>query len=147
MTQLSATDLLAEWERLQPPVSLLYRDDFLACITEILSSEDQQLDREDVRYMISQARELTTCSAEASGPDRARRVIEDVLRSAQPQSGRVLLSLISRPDAELSMDELDLILETLQASVGQDWEIMFGHRISSTQEEELRLLILLASSS
>lgn len=143
-TTTQATDLLAEWERFQPPVSLLWRSDFLACVTEMLSCEDHQLDREDVRCTISQARELTTCCAEASGPDRTRQAISEVLARTQTQTGRVLLALISRVDAELSMDELDLILETLQASVGQDWEIMFSHSISSTQPAELRLLVLLA---
>jgi cell division GTPase FtsZ len=94
------------------------------------------LDLEDVRATLRRARSFGLGCATDAGPGRATRLVPAAVAACQrahlgpPPAGPpvlALLALTSHPAAELEMDELSEIVETLQATLGPDAEITFWH--------------------
>jgi cell division GTPase FtsZ len=94
------------------------------------------LDLEDVRDALRRARAFGIGCATATGPDRATRLVPAAVAACRqahlgtPPAGTPALALLhlgSHPAAELEMDELSELTETLQATLGPDVEIIFWH--------------------
>ncbi|MGI4871031.1 MAG: hypothetical protein ACRYFX_07615 [Janthinobacterium lividum] len=137
---------LHEWEdRAHPPHDAAYaaaRPLAVAALASFLASLVYRqaaalaVDFEDFRSVLWQANALCISSGCGTGAGRAQRLVQAVLAGegvthlgpapGGPPTG-ALLSLSSAPDAELEMDELSEILQTLQTALGADVQIIFGH--------------------
>ena len=163
MNQLNAdppqtAELLIEWERLRyigpPSITPELRTAFNQFVAEVLSdTQETNLELADVQDVLRQAAGLTVGRAEASGPGRAQQALQEAYQTAQavgpntaPQ-GQILLLVQSRPDAELEMDELTDITETMWRNAGPEWEVVFGHGIVPGLPAEIRLTFLLATNA
>ena len=141
-----AATLLREWEaatRPAPtPVYQAARPQVLALLAEfsqsLLLDAPINVDAEDVRTVLRRARTMGLGTAVAHRAGRAGRAAALVIAAAQAQQlgsapvGRAVSSLLcitSGPDCDLEMDELTEITETIQATFGQDMEMIFGHDI------------------
>ncbi|HET9503818.1 MAG TPA: hypothetical protein VFO93_09765 [Hymenobacter sp.] len=143
---LLADILLHEWEDYTfPPHTAAYaaaRPLAVAALAAALSQVayrrpgDLALDLEDIRATLRRARSFGLGCATDAGPGRATRLVPAAVAACQrahlgpPPAGPpvvALLALASHPAAELEMDELSKIVETLQATLGPDVEITFWH--------------------
>ena len=148
---LMADVLLHEWEDYAaPPPDAAYaraRPLAVAALTALLGTLAHRppaalaLDLTDVRHTLRRARAFGLGSASAAGPGRAARLVPAALAACQqahlgpPPAGPPALALLhlgSHPAAELEMDELSEILETLQATLGPDVELAFWHSTEET---------------
>jgi len=157
-TSLQPAQLLAQWERARSAdsaqVTAELRTAFNQFVAEVLSdTQETNLELADVQDVLRQAIGLTVGRAEASGTGRAQQALQEAYQMAQavgpgtaPQ-GQILILFQSRPDAELEMDELTDITETMWRNAGQEWELVFGHGIVPGLPAEIRLTFLLAPSS
>ena len=147
--------LLSTWEHGRPvgatPVSPALRDAFVALVVEAIAGEhDINLDSADVRAVLAGATGLAVGRAGGSGPGRAQRALADAWDRLQAvdfrpvAEGRILLSIRSREEHELGMDELTLVAEALQQATGPAWETIFGHGVVPNQTEEICIGFLLA---
>ena len=157
-TLLQPVHLLAQWERARPAdsnqVTPELRTAFNQFVAEVLSdTQETNLELADVQDVLRQAAGLTVGRAEASGPSRAQQALKEAYQTAQAVGpgtacqGQILILLQSRPDAELEMDELTDITETMWRNVGPEWELVFGYGIVPGLPAEIRLTFLLAPSS
>lgn len=157
-TLLQPVHLLAQWERARPAdsnqVTPELRTAFNQFVAEVLSdTQETNLELADVQDVLRQAAGLTVGRAEASGPGRAQQALKEAYQTAQAVGpgtacqGQILILLQSRPDAELEMDELTDITETMWRNVGPEWELVFGYGIVPGLPAEIRLTFLLAPSS
>ncbi len=153
----TAAALLTEWEaRAQPdpaayaaqrPALLALLIDFCALLD---GPADVNVDREDLRAVLQPATALGLARAAAAGPGRAPRVTQALLAAlaaqriaGHPQAVTALLSISSPDTAELEMDELTEILQTIQQYLGPDAEMIFGHGSSPAADGTgLRLWLL-----
>ena len=122
---LTAIRLLGEWEQTRPvsapPLGAAVRGAFAQFVAEALrGNQDTNLDEGDVRDVLRGAAGLGVGRAETSGAGRALRALAEAYHTqasvgpGRAPRGRVLLSIQSRPDAELEMDELTDVVETVQ---------------------------------
>jgi cell division GTPase FtsZ len=138
--------LLHEWEnRAFPPHDAAYaaaRPLAVVALAALLGAlvlrrpADLALDLTDVRDALRRARAFGIGRATATGPDRAARLVPAaVAASRRAHLGPLpagppalaLLHLGSHPAAELEMDELAELTETLQATLGPDTDLIFWH--------------------
>lgn len=155
---LRASDLLSEWEQARPcdaaPIMPMLRTAFNQFMAEVLSdTHETNLDIVDARDVLRGAAGLAIGCANASGPRRVQQALQEAYQNMQavgpltaPQ-GRILLLVQSRPDAELEMDELIDITDTMRRNVGLEWEMVFGYGIVLNLPAEIRLTFMLAPSS
>ena len=153
-----AVILLSEWEQARPANSAVVtselRTAFIQFVGAVLNdTQETNLDIADVQKGLHRAAGLAIGRGEASGPGRANRALLQAYRSTQsvgPSAavqGQLLLLLQARPDAELEMEELTDITETMWRNAGPEWELVFGHGIVPSLSAEIRLTFLLAPSS
>ncbi len=96
------------------------------------------VDFEDVRTVMAGSGAAVMGSAKAEGDHRARRAAEEALSSPLLNNKnitgaeKILLSIRSGIDKELSMEELDEITEFIQQKAGDNAEVIFGHGIDET---------------
>jgi cell division GTPase FtsZ len=97
---------------------------------------DLALDLEDLRATLRRARAFGLGRATATGPGRAAHLVPTAVAACQlvhlgpPPAGPPVLALLhlgSHPAAELEMDELAEITETLQTTLGPDADLIFWH--------------------
>lgn len=133
--------LLHEWEnRAFPPHDAAYAAARpLAALLGALVYRrpgDLALDLEDLRDTLRRARAFGLGRATATGPNRATRLVPAAVAACQlahlgpPPVGLPVLALLhigSHPAAELEMDELAELTETLQATLGPDADLIFWH--------------------
>ena len=157
-TSLYPAHLLAQWERVRSAdltqVTPELRTAFNQFVAEVLSdTQETNLELADVQDVLRRAVGLTIGRAEASGPGRGQQALQEAYQTAQAvgpgtaSQGQILILLQSRPDAELEMDELTNITETMWRNAGPEWELVFGHGIVPILPAEIRLTFLLAPSS
>ena len=157
-TSLQPAQLLAQWERARSAdsaqVTAGLRTAFNQFVAEVLSdTQETNLELADVQDVLRQAIGLTVGRAEASGMGRAQQALKEAYQTAQAvgpgtaSQGQILILLQSRPDAELEMDELTDITETMRRNAGPEWELVFGYGIVPGLPAEIRLTFLLAPSS
>ena len=137
-----ATALLVKWEQRTRPTGRTYataRPNLLRGLTEICtrlySGADLNVDAEDLRSVLAGAKTWAIAQGQASGLHRAATTVQQALASLaiQPRwqptgaAWQALLSISSSAHAELEMDELVEITETVQHHLGSDAEMIFGH--------------------
>ena len=153
-----AAALLQEWETRAQPDPATYarqRPALLDMLTEFYAwldaKADVNLDIEDLRSVFRAATVLGLARATAAGADRATRAAQELLTAlaAQKIAGHdrpvvVLLNISSPDNAELEMDELLVITQTVQQHLGTDAEMIFGHGLypAAADEAGLRLWLL-----
>lgn len=138
--------LLHEWEnRAFPPHDAAYttaRPLAVAALAALLGAlvfrrpGDLVLDLEDLRDTLRRARAFGIGCATAAGPGRAARLVPAAVAACQlahlgplpaGPPALALLHLGSHPAAELEMEELAELTETLQATLGPDVDLIFWH--------------------
>ena len=136
-----AVALLQAWEARNHPDPAAYaaqRPALLALLTEFCDAleakADINVDLSDLRSVMQPAAALGLARATAAGPGRAPRAAQALLAAlaAQRITGHAralsaLLSISSPDNAELEMDELFEITQTVQQHLGPDAEMIFGH--------------------
>ena len=134
-----AETLLREWElHAARPTLPEHRPALLAQLAELCTSlqpgADIAIDYEDLRSVLHSAAHFRVGTYATAGPNRAISTARALLAAIQKQqlapvgpAQRALLNIISPAAEPLHMDELTLIIETLQHTLGQDAELIFGH--------------------
>ena len=153
--RLQAANLISAWEHARPsgspPITPEFKAAYDQFVEEALTdNQETNLEVADLREALNGACGIAIGRAEASGPGRALRALSEAYQNRQvvenrtAAPGKVLLAIQSQSDAELQMDELTDITETLQGHLGCDWEMVFGHGIVPELPAELRIMFVLA---
>lgn len=106
------------------------------------------VDFQDVRTVMLNAGAAVMGTAETRGDNRARKAAESALASPLLDNRdilgakRILLSIFSGTEVELSMDELSEITEFIQAQAGQEAEMIFGHGVDESLEDRIRVTVI-----
>lgn len=106
------------------------------------------VDFQDVRTVMLNAGAAVMGTSDANGENRARKAAEGALTSPLLDNRdimgakKILLSIISGADAELSMDELTEITDFIQDQAGQEAEVIFGHGVDDDLGESIRVTII-----
>ncbi len=109
------------------------------------------VDFEDVKTVMKSAGSAVMGSAQVKGDNRALKAAEEALASPLLNNRditgaeRILISLSSSQEHETSMDELDEILEYIQAAAGHNANIIYGHSIDNTLGEYQRVTVIATS--
>src|SRR5690349_6867826 len=106
------------------------------------------VDFQDVRTVMLNAGPAVMGTAETKGDGRARNAASGALSSPLLDNcdimgaKKILLSIVSGTEAELSMDELTEITEYIQEQAGQEAEMIFGHGVDSALGDRLRVTVI-----
>jgi cell division protein FtsZ len=106
------------------------------------------VDFQDVRTVMLNAGAAVMGTAETRGDNRAKKAAESALASPLLDNRdimgatRILLSIFSGTEVELSMDELSEITEFIQAQAGQEAEMIFGHGVDETLGDRIRVTVI-----
>lgn len=118
-------------------------------IAEIITvSGHVNVDFEDVKTVMKNAGAAVMGTGEAEGENRAKRAAEAALASPLLNNRdirgaqKILLSMVSGQDEELSMDELTVISEYIQEQAGDEAEVIFGHGVDATLEKNVRVTVI-----
>ena len=118
-------------------------------IAEIITvHQDVNVDFEDVKTVMKEAGAAVMGSATEEGDGRAIRAAEKAIASPLLNNvdirgaQKILLSIMSGEDDELSMDELSEITEYIQERAGDDAEVIFGQGIDSDLNKSIRVTVI-----
>ena len=118
-------------------------------IAEIITvHQDVNVDFEDVKTVMKEAGAAVMGSATEEGEGRAIRAAEKAIASPLLNNvdikgaQKILLSIMSGEEDELSMDELSEITEYIQERAGDDAEVIFGQGIDSDLEKGIRVTVI-----
>jgi cell division protein FtsZ len=106
------------------------------------------VDFQDVRTVMFNAGAAVMGTTETRGENRARAAAEGALTSPLLDNRdimgakKILLSIISGAQAELSMDELSEITEYIQEQAGEDAEMIFGHGVDPELDDRIRVTVI-----
>lgn len=106
------------------------------------------VDFQDVRTVMRNAGPAVMGTAETKGEGRARNAASGALSSPLLDNcdimgaKKILLSIVSGAEAELSMDELTEITEYIQEQAGQEAEMIFGHGVDAALGDRLRVTVI-----
>ena len=107
------------------------------------------VDFEDVKTVMKDSGAAVMGSARTEGENRARRAAEEALASPLLNNRnihgaqKILLSIISGEQAELSMDELSEITEFIQEKAGKEADdVIFGHGIDASLGTSIRVTVI-----
>lgn len=106
------------------------------------------VDFQDVRTVMLNAGAAVMGTAETRGENRARAAAEGALASPLLDNRdimgaqKILLSIISGAQAELSMDELSEITEYIQEQSGDEAEMIFGHGVDPELDDRIRVTVI-----
>jgi cell division protein FtsZ len=106
------------------------------------------VDFEDVKTVMQNSGAAVMGSAQTKGDNRARKAAEMAISSPLLNNTnihgaqKILLSIISGEQAELSMDELTEITEYIQEAAGDEAEVIFGHGVDAELGEEIRVTVI-----
>jgi cell division protein FtsZ len=106
------------------------------------------VDFQDVRAVMLNAGAAVMGMSETRGENRARRAAEEALASPLLDNRdihgakKILLSIISGTEAELSMDELSEITEYIQTEAGDEAEMIFGHGVDEQLGDRIRVTVI-----
>ena len=106
------------------------------------------VDFQDVRTVMLNAGAAVMGTAETRGENRARKAAEGALASPLLDNRdilgaqKILLSIMSGAEAELSMDELSEITEYIQAEAGDSAEVIFGHGVDPELTDRIRVTVI-----
>lgn len=118
-------------------------------IAEIITvTSDINVDFEDVQTVMKNAGSAVMGSAVTSGENRARRAAEDAIASPLLNSAeihgakKILLSITSGEEPELTMDELKEITNYIQEKAGDDADMIFGQGIESSLGPNIKVTVI-----
>ncbi len=121
----------------------------VASISKIITSHGYvNVDFEDVRTVIAGAGTAVMGSGIAEGEERSILATQQALHAPllEPHHShgaqKVLLSILSGPEGDLTMNELTRITERVQAHLGQEAEVIFGHGYDDKLGSKLRVTII-----
>jgi cell division protein FtsZ len=106
------------------------------------------VDFEDVKTVMCEARSAVMGSAMTDGENRARRAAEAALSSPLLNNmnihgaEKILLSIMSGEQAELQMDELTEITDFIQEMAGEEADVIFGHGIDEEMGESISVTVI-----
>ena len=106
------------------------------------------VDFEDVKTVMVNSGAAVMGAATTEGENRALRAAEEALASPLLNNqdilgaDKILLSIISGEQAELSMDELAEITDYIQEQAGDSAEVIFGHGIDTELEDSIRVTVI-----
>jgi cell division protein FtsZ len=106
------------------------------------------VDFQDVRTVMLNAGAAVMGTAETRGDSRAKKAAEAALASPLLDNRdimgakRILLSIFSGTEVELSMDELSEITEYIQTQAGQEAEMIFGHGVDESLGDRIRVTVI-----
>ncbi|MCU0383291.1 MAG: cell division protein FtsZ [Cyclobacteriaceae bacterium] len=106
------------------------------------------VDFQDVRTVMLNAGAAVMGTSETRGDNRARKAAESALSSPLLDNRdimgakRILLSIFSGTEVELSMDELSEITDYIQTQAGQEAEMIFGHGVDETLGDRIRVTVI-----
>lgn len=149
---------MSGWEQARPVGSLPITPEFRAAYDQLVEdalcgTKDINLEVADLREVLRDSCGISIGRGEASGPARALRALAEAHQhplmagNQIATQGKVLLFIQTKPEAELQMDELTDITETLQKRLGYDWEMIFGHDIVPDLPHEICIIFVLAPSA
>jgi len=102
----------------------------------------------DVQTVMKGAGAAVMGSAQAEGEGRALRAAEMAISSPLLNNRdihgakKILLSIVSGEEAELQMDELGEITEYIQEKAGDEAEVIFGHGIDQSLEQQISVTVI-----
>jgi cell division protein FtsZ len=118
-------------------------------IAEIITvHQDVNVDFEDVKTVMKEAGAAVMGSATDEGDGRAIRAAEKAIASPLLNNvdirgaQKILLSIMSGEDDELSMDELSEITEYIQERAGDEAEVIFGQGIDLDLNKSIRVTVI-----
>jgi cell division protein FtsZ len=118
-------------------------------IAEIITvHQDVNVDFEDVKTVMKEAGAAVMGSATEEGEGRAIRAAEKAIASPLLNNvdikgaQKILLSIMSGEEDELSMDELSEITEYIQERAGDEAEVIFGQGIDSELDKGIRVTVI-----
>jgi cell division protein FtsZ len=118
-------------------------------IAEIITvHQDVNVDFEDVKTVMKDAGAAVMGSATEEGEGRAIRAAEKAIASPLLNNvdikgaQKILLSIMSGEDDELSMDELSEITEYIQERAGDNAEVIFGQGIDEELSKGIRVTVI-----
>ncbi|MFC0656605.1 cell division protein FtsZ [Mongoliitalea lutea] len=118
-------------------------------IAEIITiHQDVNVDFEDVKTVMKDAGAAVMGSATEEGEGRAIRSAEKAIASPLLNNvdikgaQKILLSIMSGEDDELSMDELSEITEYIQERAGDEAEVIFGQGIDQDLGKAIRVTVI-----
>ncbi|WP_373520012.1 cell division protein FtsZ [Aquiflexum sp.] len=118
-------------------------------IAEIITvHQDVNVDFEDVKTVMKEAGAAVMGSATEEGDGRAIRAAEKAIASPLLNNvdirgaQKILLSIMSGEDDELSMDELSEITEYIQERAGDEAEVIFGQGIDADLNKSIRVTVI-----
>ncbi|EKB51063.1 cell division protein FtsZ [Cecembia lonarensis] len=118
-------------------------------IAEIITvHQDVNVDFEDVKTVMKDAGAAVMGSASEEGEGRAIRAAEKAIASPLLNNvdikgaQKILLSIMSGEEDELSMDELSEITEYIQERAGDDADVIFGQGIDQDLGKAIRVTVI-----
>ncbi|MFN3404725.1 MAG: cell division protein FtsZ [Cytophagaceae bacterium] len=118
-------------------------------IAEIITvTSEVNVDFEDVKTVMSNSGAAVMGSAVTCGEGRARRAAEEALSSPLLNNTdihgakKILLSIMSGEEAQLTMDELSEITDYIEERAGDDAEVIFGEGIDTSLGENIRVTVI-----
>lgn len=118
-------------------------------IAEIITvTSDINVDFEDVQTVIKNAGSAVMGSSVTQGESRARRAAEEAITSPLLNNTdilgaeKILLSITSGEEPELTMDELKEITNYIQERAGEDADMIFGQGIDPSLGSSLKVTVI-----
>ncbi|KEO75093.1 cell division protein FtsZ [Anditalea andensis] len=118
-------------------------------IAEIITvHQDVNVDFEDVKTVMFNAGAAVMGSATEEGKERAIKAAEKAIASPLLNNvdirgaQKILLSIMSGEEEELSMDELSEITEFIQERAGEEAEVIFGQGIDQDLKKAIRVTVI-----
>ncbi len=118
-------------------------------IAEIITvHQEVNVDFEDVKTVMKDAGAAVMGSATEEGKDRATKAAENAISSPLLNNvdikgaQKILLSIMSGEEEELSMDELSEITEYIQARSGDMSDVIFGQGIDPELKKGIRVTVI-----
>jgi cell division protein FtsZ len=164
MKQHTDTTIMLSTEKLKQEEAFMLKEDgsqqlniyvatAVRAIAEIVTiTAEVNVDVYDVRTVMEGACKTTVGSGLGVGQGRAMIAAQEAIAMALfgneiQGADRVLLSIISGPEAELEMDELVEITEFIQNSTSDQAEVIFGHAIDDDLGNKIRVTFIASSFS
>lgn len=163
MKQHTDTTIVLASDKARQPYGVLPADTFrtleeyVACavraIAEIVTvTAEVNVDVDDVRTVMAGAEKATVGSGVGVGQGRAMKAAREAVATALlgneiQGAARVLLSIISGPEAELEMEELVEVTDFIQNSTSEQAEVIFGHALDDDLEDRIRVTFIASSFS
>ncbi|MCC6814963.1 MAG: cell division protein FtsZ [Saprospiraceae bacterium] len=106
------------------------------------------VDFEDVNFVMKNSGVAIMGSAEASGENRARKVIEEALNSPLLEDNdirgarHILLNITTGQNPEITMDEVAEITEYVQQEAGYDTDLIWGSCVDPSLEDKISVTLI-----